>query len=295
MKNMLFTLLCVISLPAFAQKLITVVAVPQPMSKDTQVFFSVEIPQVTLIDVEKDWLKYTGSGSKGKVAVVNGEYLQPDAINKNISAQPFNVHSKLMERFEGVRLTSWFTQNNAAFISQDSNSDRHLAAQKYMRDFAIQEYRQAVQNELSIEQDKLKHLEQELAALIKGEEKSVKKINENERSTERANDVITTNNSDLQRSSEKIYDQKEMVEQTASDPNANKGARKTQSDLEKEKKNLQKQNETKARNNDSRDKENRKEARSIADTRQLQEIKTADIEKQRQKVHEVQTKLDNIK
>ena len=138
-------------------------------------------------------------------------------------------------------------------------------------------------------------MEKELTALIKEDEKSLKKISENQRSNERANDAIVTNNGDIQSSSDKISDQKEMVEMTASDPKAAKGAQKTLDDLEHEKKDLQKQNETEGRNMDSRNKETREEERNTTDSQQAQAVKTADIEKQKLIVHVVQTKLDNIK
>lgn len=295
MKTLLLISLSVISFAGFAQKSISVDAVPQATSKDAQFSFVVEIPQTTQKDVEKDWLRYVADGSKGKSDAVDNIYHQSDAFHSNISAYPFDVYSKLRETSDGVRLTAWFTQNNAAFISQDSNNGQHLAAQKFLRDFAVQEYREAVQNELNVEQDKLGEMEKELVALIKSEEKSVKTINENERSNVRANEAISTTDADIRSSSYEIYDQKEMVETTASDPKATKGAKKTLRNMESDKEDLQKDNEKKNMNIDSRDKENRAEERSMANSRQLQERKTADIENQRQLVIVVQTKLDNIK
>ena len=154
MKKLLFAALSVFSLSGFAQKPITVDVVPHSMSKDAQHSFIVEIPQTTLKDVEKDWVRYVGEGSKGRAVVVDGVHHQSGAFNGNISAYAFNIHSKLLEASEGVRLTVWISQDNSTFTPKDSSSGYDLAVQKYVRDFAIREYRQAVQRELKAEQDK---------------------------------------------------------------------------------------------------------------------------------------------
>lgn len=264
------------------------------LSVKDQLSFSVVIPQTNLNDVEKDWLKYVGKKSRGKSVVQDGAHLQYGATNKNISSERFEVYSKLLEASDGVHLTVWLMQNNTVFVSENPGSGLDLAVQKYVRDFAILEYRNAVQLELKTEERKLKGLEQEYAQLVKEQEKSTKKINENDRSKVRSADVIATNNRDIESTSYQIYDQKEMVEQTASDPNAQSGAEKTLDGLKAEKKDLQKDNVQQGRNVDEWNKENREEERNI--TTNIQKIvwKTEDLEKQRQKVREVKTKLENI-
>ena len=295
MRNILYTAVCAISLSAFAQKPVTVDVVSQVMSKDTQITFSVDIPQAELDDVESCWMKYVGEGSKGKAVLIDGIHQQSSAYNGNISPYSFNVHSKLTATSEGVRLNAWFTQNNSAFISNDSSSDSYKAVQKYVRDFAVREYRKAVQYELKAELDKLAERDKELAAMFENEEKSAKKIKENERSNVRSNEAIVTTDSDIRSSSYQIYDQKDMVDKTASDPKASRGAKRTLKNMEGNKRDLQKKNEKQGSNIDARNKENRHEKRSMVNSRKLQKMKTADIDKQRQKVNEVQTKFDNIK
>ena len=293
MKRILFAVLSVFTFSVFAQKQITVDLAPQTRGKK-DLAFVVEIPQAALKNVESDWLKYVGYGSKGKATEVDGEHLQKGAVNKNISSKPFNIYSKLLETTEGVRLMVWLDKRNTAFISKHPRSGLDYAVQKYVRDFAVMKYRQAVLTELIAEQDKLKELEEELAGFIREEERSVMTISDNERSTVRANDAIAVNNSDIKISSNKIYRQKEMVTYTASDSNATKGAQKTLSDLKTEKENLQKDNEAQGMSIDSRNKENRKEERRTTGSQQDQELKMAEIEKQKQRVQEVQTKVDNI-
>lgn len=290
-KQILPIVLFSISITAFSQNPIVVTVSPAPVSMDTLRSFVVVIPQTILKDVEKDWLKYLRRGSKGKATEANGVNLQTGAVNKNISAEPFNVYSRLISTTGGVRLNVWLGEIS---ISKVPNSGQHLAVQKYVYDFVVQQYRHAVEAELKTERAKQQKLGNDLAGYIKSEEKSTKTVNANERTTERAKDAITTNNGDIQNSTDKISDQKQNVERNASDQNASKGAKKTLAELEDEKKDLQKENEKKSEKMYDRNKENRKEVRNIENSHENQANTAAALEKQKQVVHDVQTKLDNI-
>lgn len=291
-KTILFITLVSLSFKGFAQNPIVVNVAPAPVSMDTQRSFVVVIPQTSLKDVKSDWLKYLGRESKGKATEINGELLQPAAVNKNISATPFNVYSKLMETNGGVRLLVWLDERS---VSKEPIQAQHLAVQKYVYDFAVQQYREAVKKELKTELDKQRKLESELAVLIKGEEKSVKTVNKNDRATERATDAISTNKEDIQNSTSKISNQKDNVERNAADANAAKGAKKTLSELEYGKKDLQKQNEKQGKSIDNRNKENRAEERNMVTSKENQATKTEALEKQKLVVQAVQVKLDAIR
>lgn len=290
-KTLLFTALVSLSLTAFSQNPIVVNVSPAPISMDTLSSFAVIIPQTDLKEVKSAWLKYLSYGSKGKATELNGELLKTGAVNKNISDVPFNVYSKLMETSGGVRLLVWLDERS---ISKQPEQAQHLAVQKYVYDFAVQQYRTAVQKELKTELAKQKKLENELETLIKGEEKSVKTVSKNDRATERANDAISTNNADIQNSTSKISDQKDNVERNAADANASKGAKKTLRELEDDKKDLQKQNEKQGKAMDNSNKENRSEKRNMVTSKENQVAKTEALEKQKLVVHAVQIKLDNI-
>lgn len=288
----LFSFLC---FTASAQKQITIEEAVKPMSKDSQPAFVVVIPQIKLADVEKDWLKYISTGSKGKASVVNGENRQPLVLVKNISPKPLSIYSKLLETSEGVKLTVWFTENDTLFISKQQNNDQALAIENYLRDFAVKEYQDVVKAELNTEQQIQTDLTKQLNALIKEQEKSAKKVSESNRAIQKSNDNIATNNGDIQSLSYKISDQKGMVERTASDANANKGAKQTLKDLENQKKKLQNQNKTESKNIDNMNKTIREEERKIADYKEKVIAQNAQIEAQKQKVAIVQAKLSDIK
>jgi hypothetical protein len=291
-KGGLFLLLMGLSLSAFPQKQIIVEVDTLSKANHSMV---VDIPQATAKDIQKNWVKYAAVGSKEKAQLVNGENVQPNAMNKNISPNSFTTYSKVLETNEGIRLTVWLTQNNTPLGSSETNSGTDLAIQKFVRDFAVAQYRLAIQNELKAEQNKQKVMEKQLAASIAAEEKSVKTIQTNDRSNQRSDDAIETTKSDIDNSSDKINNQKAMVNGTSSDASTTKAAQKSLGNLEDDKKDLQKKNEARSKQIDSRNKANRSEERSLVIAKQNVALKAADIEKQKALVLEVQTKLSNVK
>jgi len=295
MKHIIYLTLAFLPLAVCAQTQVTVTEGKQLMSKGIQPSLLVEIPQVTLAEVEKDWLKYLGKESKEKNTTTGMEQRQAGIINDNISGKPFNVYSKVVEVSGGVHLTVWFTENDTVFFSKESDSERQLAVEKFVYDFGVREYRQTVQKELNNEQKKQSALENKLAGLIRAEEQSRKKIGENERSIQKEKEAGVTNTSDRNTTTSKIEDQKDMVDYTSSDPNATKGAKKTLKELENDKKKSQNLTENQGKNIDTWNKENRAEERLIIESREDQLLTVQDINIQKQKVQEVQVKLDSIR
>ncbi len=295
MKKLLLAVYTILSLTAYAQKSI-VIDVDTPVTgNDTHLSFYVEIPQANIKETRKNWLQYVGHKSKGKSSDSYGTYLQQGVVNKNISAWPFEIQSRFVETKNSIRIVAAFSQNNKAFISQEISSNSNQAVRKYLYDFALLQYTDAVKEELKEEENKLSKLEKELAALYKAEEKSIKNINENERFANKANDAIATNKADIESANAKIIDQKDMVKHTSSDANATKGAQKTLGNLEDDKVALQKENEAYGKHMDAKDKEDRNSERKNVNTKQARELKLAEIEAQKQVVYDVKTRLATIK
>lgn len=291
----LLLLLIASTITVNAQEVLPIDESTKANSKGTYPAYQIEIPGGSLKDISKNWQKYISTGSKAKVELLNGELILNGAVNSNISPNPFLIISKLMDIPGSVRLTVWLAEDESSYISKELGNDRHLTALKFVRDFGIQEYRAIVNTLLKSEENKLKSLEKERENLIKEEERAAKKISENQRSIQRSNDAIATVNGDIQNTSYKISEQKYMVEKTVSDKNANKGAKQTLKSLENEKKRLQSKNEAEAKSIDKMNKEIRQAERTIAQSKEQQAGKTAEIETQKQKVKEVQLKLETIR
>lgn len=289
-------LICFVCI-SHAQALLPVEEALRPMSKGTNPSFAVEIPKTTLKDVEKEWIKYIRAGSKEKPVESGGEIAMPGAVNKNVAASTFKIYSALLEITDGVRLTAWFSiGNDSVFISREMGNGRDLAAQKYVRDFALARYRDAMKNEVQAEKNKLKKLDSELKDLVKQEEKAVKNINEMQRTIGRTQDAIGTLRGDEQRKSDQIYNQKTVLEGMNNKADQSyKDAEKVLKNLEKEKEKAQKQNEKENKSIDNLNRDIREERRKIDDLKQDQRLKRGQIEDQKRAVSQAENRLKQIK
>lgn len=280
-----------------AQVAITIEESDKPFSKGSASAYTVEIPENKIKDVERDWVKYLNTNSaKGfKPETVNGEIIMRGAQHKNLSPTPFVVYSKLLETSTGVRLTAWLSENDSVFISGALGDDKDIAANKYVRDFAVLQYREVVKRELGREEDKLKKMEGELKSLISDEDKSKKKINANDREIERHRSQIAINKGDEARKVEQINTQKSVVDNTRQAyGDTNKEAKKALADLEKERKKIEGGSEKLNKDIDKLQQDIRAEERNITQSQQSQQEKTAEIEKQKTVINQVEAKLKGI-
>jgi hypothetical protein len=284
------------ALIASAQQQILIVQSIQPCSKGEQPSYQLLVPQAKLKTVETAWKQYLKNKSKGKPEEQNGEWIIYGAVNKNVAPEGFNVFSKLLETTEGVILTAWFMRSDSSFISRETAADKTLAVEKYLHDFAVIAYREAVKDELAEENKKLSALENDLEQLIKDEEKANKKINEAQRSINRTKTEIRTNENDQKLKSDQIAKQKLTVESLKSTPGeAQKKSEKTLKQMENELKKLINANEKLHKQIDKWEKEIREEGRNIEKSKQDQYQKRSDIDKQKFLVKSLTDKLNNIK
>lgn len=295
MRNSLYISFLILTTALSANAQIVVGSDAAIESTGNQTIYHVDIPQVALKETQNAWDHYLNKGSKGKASTDSGHHLQLGAVNKNVSPEPFDVHSTLTEGVAGVRLSAWFTKNGMSLLSKESTESQDLALRKYLHDFALEQYRNAVKDELKTETAKLDRLEKSMRGIIKDGEKSGSTINRNERSEERTADAMNTSGEEIELKTESIEGQREMVEATEADPNANKGANKTMDELKDDKKALQKKNESQGRELDGLGKDTREAERNIQAANEQGVATQAQIDAQRSVVAAVQTKLDGIK
>jgi hypothetical protein len=269
---------------------------PRPFTLGTQNSFQFDLKSLKAKDVEKDWMNYLKIGSKSKAQSLNGEIIILGAVNTNISLYPFNVYSKILETTEGVRMTAWFALNDSTYIANDSTSDKNLAAQKYLRDFAITQIKKVAQVEVDAEKAKLKVLETDLNGIIKQIEQSNKKISESNRTIDRNKDNIRANELEQANKARQIQSQKQTVDNTRQAYGAtNKAAQDALKDLEKEKSKLEKEKEKMSKEIDNANVEIRKEERTIEKLNTDKQAKETAITAQKEKVKEAEEKVANIK
>jgi hypothetical protein len=294
MKQIFIAFLFCTSISTFAQNII-MIDTTVIMSKGMQPAIQINIPQIAQKTLKHDWLKHIGKLSKEKSTETESENLLTEVSNSNISPGSFKIYSTLIETTAGTKLTVWITADDITFYSRGTNVDQHMAIQKYLYDFSFTEYQMVILDELKSETNRSADLEKELTGLIKDHEKSLKTISEDEGFIRKANDDILINNSDIKNLSAKILTQKSLVDKTAGDENANKGAKKTLNDMENEKENLENLKETNNKHIISWNKEIREKERNITDLIEKQSLKETEINLQKGKVQAVQFKLDNLK
>lgn len=171
MKKLFYAIALVFPAIMFAQNDLVIEERDAMMSYGSKPSYSVVIPQSQLKDVMDDFKKYIKKDSKGKVTDNLTEISIVGAVNTNISALPFNVFGKLTETTEGVLTMLWISEGEV-FISSATAPTKSEAVKKYLRDFAVQEYRNAVQRELKAEQDKAKAAQKTLDGFVQEQKKA---------------------------------------------------------------------------------------------------------------------------
>jgi len=299
MKQLLHLLLPVFLFSFFlvkAQDSLHVTEAPMLMSKGTNNGYTVIIPQARAKDIISTWKKYIKQGeSKSSMEDLDGEYLAKGTTLVNISPQPMNVYVQIKDMEKSVRLTAYFTEDDSNFISSASNPEKGKAAENYVRNYAQNQYRLAVERELESEKEKLADMEKEKEDLIKANEKSDKAIGDNERKIEHAKTEIEANTAAQGRRRSDVSGQKEIVRITTPKTETYDLEEKKLHNLEKELKSLEKDNKNMHDDIDGWKNDNSQMKRNIEKNEELIKEKKDAIEKQKDLVKEVQAKLERMK
>ena len=167
--------------------------------------------------------------------------------------------------------------------------------QAFLRNFAIDQFRNAVKNELSLEQKKLQILEQNLIDLDQDNERFENKIKANERIIERSENEIKTNKELQELKSTTIMQQQKVLATYMNESDQRNVEEKKLKALQKEKKKLEKEDETLHEDIEDKERDN-KELKKQIDQNESENIpnKKKEIEKQKLLIEEVGKKLKNI-
>ena len=299
MKHQLYLLLafCLFRFsPVNAQDTLHVTEAPMLMSKGTQNGYTVIIPQVKAKEIISTWKKYSKQGeSKSSIEELEGEYMTTGTTLVNISPAPMNVYVQIKDMEKSVRLTAYFTEDDTNFISTASNPEKGKAAENYVRNYAQNQYRLAVERELETENKKLADMEKQKEDLIKANEKSEKTISENERKMEHAKTEIEANTAAQGRRKSEVEGQKEIVRITTKKTETYDLEEKKLNDLEKELKKLEKDNENMHDGIENWKNTNSEQKRNIDKNEDLIKEKKDEIGKQKDHVKEIQAKLGRMK
>jgi hypothetical protein len=281
MKKFLTFIILAGTLHVNAQVPIEVKIESRPSSQGIQSAFEVMVPQATPKEAVELWQKTIIPKSlfkkEPKMEKVKDEWIVNNLLIADITTLPLNVYTQV-NSFTGNIFFRVFLKTETGFLgAQGSSPQTTEAAVKFVRDFAVELYRQAVEKELKQEEKELKGLENNLEKLQKQNKSFNNKI------TDAQQDEISLKKEAMQ--NEEILRNQQM--EIRLDSSGSKG-KTAQEIMEKQAKDTQKDLQ---KSQKSQVKYSKKFDKNVRD----QKNKVATIEKQKSRVREVQTKLNNIK
>lgn len=294
MKKSLFILFISVMISAHAQEEIVVTMKNKSFSIGEVPAFASFIPEASYISVSKAWEKYLEQETKENVSFENGEYIILSKAYEKVSSTPLNIYSYVKE-YEGELLLVCAIQLNGEFISSAMDEEIYIPAKKYVRDFAVESYKNAVIDEINAEEKVLKKIDIEKSQLTLQKESILSSINQYERNNITKQDEITLNKLDLSNKVLQIQAQKEFVLQLANaGEDAQEEAEKVLKDMEKDFKKLQKANENLHEDIASNESHIRLKESSLKAIESQLKFLQLDIEDQEYKLRKLKQKLENI-
>jgi len=276
-----YTLLFVCMVLGLQAQVPIVVKIEQrPSSLGVQPAFEVMVPQATAseaIDLWKETILPKGLFKKNpKMEKVKDEWLVSSVLISDITSSPLNVITQV-NSFTGNIYIRIFLQTENGFLGPVGSSPEAVdAATRYIRNYAVDLYRQAVTKELRAEEKELKELQNSLIRLQRNNR------NYNDKISDAQKDEKDLKNEALQ-NEELLRSQQNMI--TLGNTGTNGGNPTEQ--LEKQVKETRKDME---RNQ----KDQYKFSRKVSKNEREQRDKISAIERQKMKVEEVRKKLSII-
>jgi hypothetical protein len=252
----------------------------RPSSLGVQPAFEVMVPQATAkeaIDLWKQTIIPKGLFKKvPKMEKVKDEWLVNNVMISDITTSPLNVITQVSS-FTGNIYIRIFLQTENGFLGPVGSSMEAVdAANRYIRNYGVDLYRQAVTKELRLEEKELKDLENSLVRLQRQNRGFNNKI------TDAQKDEKDLKNEALQ-NEELLRSQQNMItlgntgtENSTARDQLEKQVKGTRKDIEKNQK------------------DQYKFSRKVSKNEREQRDKISAIERQKMKVEEVRKKLGGI-
>lgn len=276
MKTLLTFLISILFIQVIAQDSIKVNVEQRPTSFGIQTGFEMVVPQATpdeAIDLwkktitPKEFLKKTPKTKK-----IKDEWWTNNIVVKEITSMPLTVITQISS-FPGHIYVRVFFQSENGFLGSSGSAENITeAAKNYVRNYGVDLYRLAVENELNDEERKLAVLEKKLKQLERKNKSFGESISEVKQDQALLNSEVRIQ-SDLLNN-----DQTNTI--GASSQTADDELKSNLKTAEKELKRAQK----------AEDRYNRKIRKNEKEQRNL----ILDIEKQQEKVEMIKVKLNNI-
>lgn len=194
----------------------------------------VEIPEVNIEVIRNSWVKTIEKGTKSKSIVAGNEITLFGALIKDITETPVNVFSSVNGQDSLVRLFVALELSRDVFTG--INSREHEQLKSFVKQFAKDQYIKVAEDQLSVQESKLKELEKELSSARKAKEKLEKEIQSANTSISEENYKISSIKKELS-VTESSLDLKSTELSTMPEGEARKAVQGEVKELQKQKKN----------------------------------------------------------
>ncbi len=280
MRTFITFLLLTAVINVMAQMPVEVKVVDRPSSLGVQSAFEVVVPQAKTNDAIDLWKKTIIPGGlfkkNPKMEKQKDEWIVNNVVINDITSTPLNVFTQISSFPENIYIRI-FLQSEGGFLgSAGSSPQTTMAANNFIRNYAVDLYKQAVEKELKQEQNKLSSLENNQNKLYRQNKSFNNKIEDARR-----------NESELKgeaRQNEMLKNYQDSIQYINLNPNDDKAREKLDKEIKSTEKDLN-------RSQRSQSKYERKVNKNLKDQRG----KADEIEKQKLHVREIKIKLENIR
>lgn len=251
-----FTLFFLLLIPFFGVK----AQKPIIVSEDSLIIgsshlpgLSVTIPEATYEKTLKEWVKDLQTRTKSKVVTENNEMSIFGAKIKNISPNPINIYSKLVNLDTMLQLYVSFELKKDQYIERTIDESVFGQAQNFLKEFSKTQYISVVKDQADAEERKLRDLQKELSSLENEKSRMQKSIQTNKSDITSEKENISVQNNELETVTAALTEQNALLASMEAGP-AQKEKMEQIKELEKRKKKAQNSieaSERKIRNADS--------------------------------------------
>lgn len=199
---------------ASAQDSLTVKEIHDAISKGFKPGYSIFIPKTNNKDIQSLWKKQLKNDGNTEITEKKTELQLAKTIVSGICSDSIVVISKVIQStasVPGTNLSVFVIAGDTSFITSNSAPAIDGAIKSYMRSFAVNQYRNAVVNELNAEQKKLNVMKEELKRMERENENCIKRINSDKYNIARLQEQITANDELLETKSGEVDQQSETV------------------------------------------------------------------------------------
>jgi chromosome segregation ATPase len=255
---------------------------------------SVLIPEVNYEKTLKTWTRDLQSRTKSKLITENNEMSIFGAKIKEISPNPINVYSKLMNLDSALKITVAFEVKKDQYIERSRGETELTNAKLYLKEFARNLYIDIAKDQADAEDKKLRDLQGDLSSLEKDKTRLQKTIQSENTTIVTEKDNITVQNNELASVTAEIVDQNIQLSETSDGP-----TKKAKTDyingLEKRKKKVQNSIESSENRINKANNEIDKANAEIPRNEKTQEQVNEKIEKQQAVCQKFADKIKTIK